>query len=130
MVGEAHSFADGDLGLVRSGAEGLVLVGSCLESEAQLEDARGVSVGDEFSVSERLSVGGVDVDGDLSCSSLVVNLELDSDVEGGSLGSGRRGDSHVQNLGASSLAVVDWAEVDNLLIGLFRWFVGYIRFHY
>ena len=107
----AFTVAHGKLNLVQTRLERLVLrrVGLKVELDAVLA---GGEAGVDLAIAEGLGLGGDDGDLELSGAGLVEHGEEDVDLEGGSLGAGRRGGGHLVELRLAS--VVDGACVEEL----------------
>ncbi len=107
----ALAVAHGELNLVQTGLERLVLRGVGLKVELDSVLARG-EAGVDLTVTEGLRLGGDNGNLELASSGLVEDSEENVDLEGGSLGAGRRGGADLVELGLA--AVVDGACVENL----------------
>ena len=109
--GAALAVAHGELNLVQTRLEGLILRGLSLKVELDSVLAGG-KAGVDLAVAERLRLGGDDADLELAGAGLVEHGEENIDLEGGALGSRGGGDGHLVEL--SLAAIVDGASVENL----------------
>ena len=109
--GAALAVAHGELNLVQTRLEGLILRGLSLKVELDSVLAGG-KAGVDLTVAEGLRLGGDDADLELAGAGLVEHGEENIDLEGGALGSRGGGDGHLVEL--SLAAIVDGASVENL----------------
>jgi hypothetical protein len=107
----AFTVAHGELNLVQTRLESLVLRGVGLKVELDAILAGG-EAGVDLTIAEGLGLRGDDGDLELAGSSLVEDGKEDVDLEGGSLGAGRRGGGHLVELGLAT--IVNGACVEKL----------------
>ena len=117
MLGGAETFANEQSDDDGSGLNGLLRVHFGLKGQVDVVGSGSEAVREDLVAAEGLLVvRRVEIEGQLSRSSYVEDLELGGDVELGLRGSAGRSDRHLGDVGAGSDAVVDGVELDQLAV--------------